>query len=194
MLPNPKILKRPATASAAILALVAMSPGAGAGEYDPSPEYPFGRPHPEAAPELSDFAFAIGTWACRSRRPQADGTMSESLMDWRFEYGLNGRTVHDYFEDEVIRGFGVRLFDPTKGEWQVTTTSAWPNAFSATWSGGRQGQDRVLDLTFKGQEGEDILSRLTFYAIEDDSFEWKMERVGSEASQLRWHIACDRTN
>ncbi len=185
--------RRAGPLSAAILGIACITGTAMAGEYDPSAEHPYGRPHPEAADGLADFAFAIGSWSCLSHRPQPDGSMKETHLDWRFEYGLNGRSVHDYFEDEWIRGFGVRLYYPATKTWNVTTSGVWPNVFSAVWNGGKKDGILVLDQPNKGPNGEDLISRLSFYAVTDRSFEWKMERINGADSTLRWHIVCERT-
>lgn len=61
-----------------ITALIAQAaePRAGAQPYDPSPEYPYGRPNPDAPPQLSQFHFMVGRNDCK------DEVFNPSTEQW----------------------------------------------------------------------------------------------------------------
>ena len=52
------------------------------GAYEPSPAYPFGRPHPEAPPELEQFAFMIGAFDCVDEIRQQDESWNRFPAVW----------------------------------------------------------------------------------------------------------------
>ena len=174
-----------------IIGILCTTLPAWAGEYDPSPDHPFGRPHPDAAAYITDFAFAIGQWHCTNSWNGAENA-DQPTLDWSFNYALNGRAIEDYFEDSQIRGQGMRLYNSTLGEWNVVYMSMMPNFDNRTWVGGKQGDRMVLDLPTTRPNGETVIQRLSFYNIATDSFEWQGEMVSKDASQQFWHLGCTR--
>lgn len=138
------------------------------GKYDPNPEYPFGRPNPKAPPELQQFAFMIGEFNTVEEIRQPDGTWKRSYATWNGAYFLNGYGIRDYYwnEQEGFATANLRVFDSKKGEWVVTFFTK-PGFSTGVWTGKKEEDKMVM---WKGDETKG--SRLTFYNITKDGYEW----------------------
>ncbi len=161
------------------------------GRYGPSPAFPFGRPHPEAPRQLDEFAFFVGEFACRDRTRQRDGSWSEFPAIWNGAYFLNGFGIQDKYWSPARYTSNIRIFDAASGEWKVTYFSA-PRYFSGVWSGGKQGDDMVLLRETGLAEGKVRVSRLTFFDITDNGFEWKSETATDGDFVSGWTSSCKR--
>ncbi|MGD2129646.1 MAG: hypothetical protein PVJ33_14195 [Lysobacterales bacterium] len=111
-----------------LTALILVSPGAQALETAP-PTCAYGEPHPNAAPELSQFAFLIGdysitlhAWDGENWSPPKAGVTAR----WNGRYALGGMAIMDewYYPDpaqdpDAPRGVNVRMYDSENGEWDM---------------------------------------------------------------------------
>ena len=89
----------------------------------------YGEPHPNAPPELAQFAFLIGDfeitshgWAGDDWTPPRPGPRAR----WNGWYGLGGMAIYDEWYDpgpssdpDAPRGVNVRMFDPEAEQWQM---------------------------------------------------------------------------
>lgn len=163
--------------------------------YEPSEDYPFGRPNPEAPAEIKDFSPIIGRCDCKSVQRNSDGSWQDTLnMTWQFKYIMNGTAV----QDEVWRENGmyagsVRQYQPDSAKWVVTYFS-YPAVSTkpGVWIGQKVGDEIVLTMPQKAPNGMDGLSRLTFYDMSHKGFRWKGEWVdtGQTFSYPFWNISC----
>ena len=88
-----------------------------------------GAPHPDAPPELSQFAFLIGDYEVAAYQWQGDDWSPPRpgpQARWNGWYGLGGMVIQDewFNQDPGLtpgtgRGVNVRYYDPEKAEWQM---------------------------------------------------------------------------
>jgi len=160
--------------------------------YEPSPAYPHGRAHPDAPEELEQFAFFIGEFDCIDRQRNNDGDWREFPAIWNASYFLGGFGIQDKYYAQGFQTSNVRMFFPNEGVWKVSYFSA-PTYASGEWVGKKQGDDIVLDRTFDRADGTSSVSRLTFYDISDEGFEWKGESIRGDADPVAtWTSSCKR--
>ena len=60
-------------------------------------EREYGKPNPNASPELSRFAFLIGEWRCDAKLKREDGTWEDLKATWEGRYILDGYAIGDEF-------------------------------------------------------------------------------------------------
>ncbi|ULC60282.1 hypothetical protein MBM09_04655 [Flaviramulus sp. BrNp1-15] len=73
-------------------------------DYEPSKEFPFGRPNPEAPEQIKNYEAIIGVCHCKSTRKKQDGTWTDPVdMTWKFKYILNGTAI----QDETLKADGA---------------------------------------------------------------------------------------
>lgn len=160
--------------------------------YEASAAYPYGRPNPDAPTELAQFAFFIGEYECVDRQKNAEGEWREFPAFWNARYFLNGFGIQDHYYADGFQTSNIRVFFPNENVWKVTYVSA-PSYGTGTWEGTKQGDDIVLERHPNPPNSAAAFSRLTFYDITDESFEWKAEsiREGQEPS-ANWTSSCKR--
>jgi hypothetical protein len=93
------------------------------------PRCDYGEPHPNAPPELAQFAFLVGdfeitlhAWRNGAWTPPRPGPGAR----WNGWYGLGGMAIYDEWYDPdpgidraAPRGVNVRMYDPEAEEWQM---------------------------------------------------------------------------
>ncbi len=93
-----------------------------------------GSPHPDAPPELAQFAFLIGTWRCAARLKGDDGEWRTTHADWEAFYILDGYVIADVFrpddpESGLPFGATYRSYDAVNKTWVMkfldARTSTW---------------------------------------------------------------------
>lgn len=163
--------------------------------YEPDAEFPFGRPNPEAPPELQQFAFMVGQNDCVDERlNQATGEWVTTERTWDAYYYLNGRAIRDTGRSGATTNGNVRIFDIGSGQWRVTFFSA-PVYGTGTWVGGMEGEEMVLRLPQKAPGTEiDGFSTLTFSNISAQGFDWSGVWVSADGDVEFpfWRISCEK--
>lgn len=162
------------------------------GLYEPNPVHPYGRPHPDAPEELRQFAFMVGEFDCTDRLRQRDGTWNEFAAVWNAKYFLNGWGIQDQYWSPTFSTSNLRIYDPQISKWRVTYFRM-PRYGSGEWQGAQEEGRLIMRQYRTGTAGEAIESRLTFYDITDDGFEWMAQSVvDGEASDPGWKSSCRR--
>src|SRR5213593_3371224 len=91
-------------------------------------------------PEAHEFDFLEGEWDAVCRFPRPDGTWGEGPGTLKATKVLDGSVSMEVFEGPyvgglVIKGLGLRAFNPKSGCWEHTwTDSASPGGFPV-WRG-----------------------------------------------------------
>ena len=89
----------------------------------------------------------------------------------------------------------IRQFHADSLKWAVSY-NAFPGVSlsTSTWTGGKKGDNIVLDLPQTAPNGMEGLSRLTFYDINAEGFNWKGEWVKEDANIVYpfWYIWCKK--
>jgi len=167
----------------------------GASGYEPSNSYPFGRPHPDAPPELTQFHFMVGKSDCTEERlNNATQQWEQSARTWDAHYTMNGFAIFDSGRSGNASNGNMRIFDPASKQWQVHFFSM-PIYGSGTWAGGMEGDNMVLRQPQKAPGTDfDGFSRLTFSNISDQGFDWIGEWVSEDDSVVFpfWRISCQK--
>ena len=148
-------------------------------------EEEYGRPNPGAAPQLSRFAFLIGTWRCDARLKREDGSWETLEASWVGRYVLDGYAIMDEFRmakptgELLVLGVNLRTYDVQKRVWNLK----WLNALDGTWMdlgpeelGGVRMDDRSITYAFKEPVGAHALTRATYLDITPSQFTWRGER------------------
>lgn len=159
--------------------------------YEASPAFPNGRIHPEAPRELAQFSFMIGAHECVDRRRNEDGEWIEFQAIWNARYFLNGFAIQDHYFAPDFQTSNIRIYDANEGAWKVTFFSS-PKYSSGTWRGNRKENSIVLERMV-GVEPSKSISRLTFFDISEQGFEWKAELIADgQPIALSWTSSCKR--
>ena len=162
-------------------AVVDRTAGAPDTRYAVSADYPFGQPHPEAPPELAQFAFMIGEFDCVDELRQPDGSQVRFRAIWNAHYFLNGFGIQDEYWTPTFHTSNIRIFDPSIESWQVTFFRM-PGYQSGVWQGREEGGRMVMR-----QGGKTTGPGLTFHNIREDGFDWH-----SGGDDPNWTSKCSR--
>ena len=163
---------------------------AAAGEFDP------GSRHPEAPPETEQFGRLAGVWDVEMSVRKDDGSWPEpgqgKRVEWRFRYILDGWAIQDEWiapppdvsteDDQRQLGTNIRIYDPKAGHWDsawISNTQQKVSTFEAV----AEESDRIV---MTGTHASGRPSRVTFYDITDDRFEWRMELQGVGEDPEAW--------
>ena len=163
-------------------------------QYESGPDFPYGSLNPEAPPSTADFAEMIGSSECISIQRRPDGTWLDSLrMIWNFSYIMNGTAVQDevFLEDGRYAG-SLRQYHPDSAKWYVSFYSSSGLPPYPVWSGTRDENRIILYRPNSVIQGQSGTSRLTFYDISPDSFQWVGEWLSDDGNVefTFWTISC----
>ena len=134
----------------------------------------------DPAPEA--FNKLIGEWVIQDSMLTKDGTwVSGPGADWSFYKILDGAAIQDDWISPSMDspapkqgrqyGTNVRIYNPVKKLWEM----AWASNTGRKIEGFTATADDSQILMRGHYNGAD--TQITFYAIEQDSFAWKMERI-----------------
>ena len=143
---------------------------------------PTGGPNPDAPPELSQFAFLIGSWRADGKLKTADGTWKPFTADWTARYILDGYVIADEFHTSEtgsefqLHGATFRSYDASRKTWVMK----FLNARESTWLdlgpenlGGVEVTDDAI--TFMHRVEPDGLLRVRFENFSANHFSWRGE-------------------
>src|SRR5215208_6321829 len=130
--------------------------------------------------DATEFDFLEGEWDAVCRFPRPDGTWGEGPGSLKVTKVLDGCVFTEFFEGpylgEHIKGLGLRAFNPRSGLWEHTwTDTASPGGFPV-WRGRFEGGRIDLCGEWDGEDGQHILSRLTWSRISGHSAHWESHR------------------
>ena len=171
-------------------------------QYEPSDEYPYGRPNPNAPKQILDYAPLIGICDCQSLVAKPDGSWADpTKMTWTFKYIMNGTAVQDQTlkEDNGHSG-SIRQFSSDSAKWYVHYYATGKISSVSGYHGSARNEDiilykRVSDISTP--EGKKLFYRLTFSDISAAGFNWIGEWVDPATSPntvlgKTWKITCKK--
>ncbi len=140
----------------------------------------------EGAPaELQHWAKLIGNWSTSEERIAPDGSawLPSKSADWSFDWAFDGWGIRDVYtsppmsmavddESKRQRGINLRIYNTETKQWVMTwlTISAKaPVSFTATST------DEEIVMLSDIANSQGYFGRVTFFDIDDTSFEWKLE-------------------
>ncbi len=163
--------------------------------YEPSARHPFGRPNPQAPPELAQFDFMVGENDCVEQRiDNGTGEWIDGVRSWDAYYYMNGFAIRDSGKSGATTNGNIRIYDAAAKEWVVTFFSA-PAYSSGAWRGKLEGSNIVLRQAQKAPGTNfDGFSTLTFFNVSDRGFDWTGEWVSEDGSVVFpfWRIQCQK--
>lgn len=143
-----------------------------------------GRPHAQAPPELSEFAFLIGHWQCDVRFMNPDWkTFSQGKATWSARYILNGWAIQDDFRGGFAENYlatTFRAYNVPAKKWNAV----WLDAQRGVWSqpliehqSDETGISLRTGMRALDPEGKptDLLLQYSFYDIKPGRFQWKSD-------------------
>lgn len=162
--------------------------------------YPYGRLNPQAPPETEHWGRLAGEWKCTIEVPLPDGKWVQGgKAKWVWKYILDGFAVQDLWYQNWIdlpptiasinrdaAGTNIRMYLPAEKRWEAV----WFNNGKNTTSRFEAVSDEKR-IVMTGENAQGDLSRITFFNITQDAFDWKSERSqdkgASWAETLRIH-------
>lgn len=164
-------------------------------EYEPTLAHPYGRPNPAAPPEARLFDFMIGRNECVQQRfdyKTGEGHTSTSI--WTNYFTFNGWGIRDEYYHNLGSAVTLRLYDPTEKVWRANFFLAQNRFYKGEWIGGLQGDRIVLEMD-DIFEDRLVISRLTYFNITPNSFDWQSENIDKENGEIfiDWKISCKKS-
>ncbi len=140
----------------------------------------FGTTHPDAPPELAQFAFLIGTWKCKGKVKSPEDEWQEFAADWIGQYILEGKAIADEFRATwpdgslFMHGQNIRIYSAEQKMWRMK----WIDALAGTvikMGGPELGGVKVANgsITFHVPHTEGQLLRSHYLNITDECFSWR---------------------
>lgn len=148
-------------------------------------EHDYGKPNPNAPPELSRFAFLIGDWRFDAKLKRDEGTWESLKGTWEGRYILDGYAIGDEFRmttpagEVLVLGLNLRAYDAKKKVWNLK----WLNALAGTWTdlgpkelGGVKTDEKAVSYGMKEPMAQHAFTRATYTNFSSDHFTWRGER------------------
>jgi Protein of unknown function (DUF1579) len=143
------------------------------------------------------FDFLEGEWNAICRFPLPDGSWGEGPGSLKASKVLDGFVFVEFFEGPyqgpIIKGLGLRAFNPQTSQWEHTwTDTSAPGGF-VVWRGRFEGDAIDLDGRWEDTSGCQILSRLTWSRITEQSAHWESHRSTDGGKTWTKHWVIDFT-
>lgn len=167
------------TATAILTASLLTSPIAYASQFTP------GEMADGAPPELAHWGKLVGRWSTTEESLKPDGSewVPSPTADWNFFWSFDGWGIQDVYtspptaialDDESARqrGINLRIYNPAEEKWVLTwltPKSTTPQTFTA------QSNDDEIVMFADAINPQGFHSRITFFDMTDETFEWKLE-------------------
>jgi hypothetical protein len=148
----------------------------------------FGKPNPNAPPELSQFAFLIGNWTFEAKVKMAEARSRPFKGTWCGRYILDGYAISDEYRMSdlsgklIVLGLNLRSYDVSKQTWNIK----WLNALTGTWMnlapsglGGVRSDGHSMIYAFKETAPLDsahLYTRVTYTKVSESRFTWMGEK------------------
>jgi len=161
-------------------------------QYDSSSEHLFGQLNPDAPAETQQFHFMIGKFKCQDSL-LINGNWKQSVATWESGYILNGFGIKDTYRNDNYAGTSIRFFNTSKKKWDVYFFGM-PGEHTGLWEGEELDGKMIMKQKRTGSNEENLESRLTFYNIDKNSFEWKGElwNLDQGIATENWKIKAQR--
>lgn len=167
-------------------------------DYEPSKEFPFGKPNPKAPQQIKDYEALIGSCECKSIARKQDQTWAKPVnMIWKWKYIMNGMAVQDEtLKEDGIHSGSIRQYDKDSLHWNVHYyTARRTSSVLSVWNGNKNKEGNiVLYRKQNAPNGMEGFYRLTFYDISEKGYKWIGEWVDKTEKIVfpTWKIECVR--
>lgn len=138
---------------------------------------------------LNYFDFWVGHWDLTW--DEGDGQKGKGTN--HIEATLNGRVIQENFkaiegQSKGYLGTSISVYHPQSKEWKQT----WADNQGSylLFHGFKEGDKRFFQSEPTMRNGKKLVTRMTFYDIEQDQFKWDWESSvdGGETWKLQWRI------
>ncbi len=151
----------------------------------------YGKPNPNAPPELARFAFLIGRWGCEGRAQTPDGEWHNYKASWVGRYILDGYVIEDEYRMTdsagklIVLGNNYRSYDAATRAWNIR----WLDALSGSWTvlaspelGGATFDGRSVSYVFREPTAGHAFTRATYTSVSPKQFTWRGEKSSDRQS------------
>ena len=133
--------------------------------------------------ELSSaFDFWVGDWEVHWQNPDSSYTYANNLI----EKTLDARVIQENFNDSTsgFKGTSISVFSLADSTWH----QAWADNAGGYFDfyGIVDGDMRIFQTHPKVRNGEEIIQRMVFSDIKEDSFLWNWE--SSKDKGVKWNL------
>jgi hypothetical protein len=142
----------------------------------------FGKPSPDAPPELHAFAFLIGQWQCNAKIKTPKGDWQRFEAQWIGRFILEGHAIADEYRmttlagELLVLGMNIRSFDTATRIWNIR----WLDALNGTWTnlvspelGGVLLKGDSITYAFKEPVAAHPYTRATYTSHSPTRFTWR---------------------
>jgi hypothetical protein len=145
--------------------------------------------NPLAPPETKQYAPLLGNWEITDFSLDKEGKWQPgSGADWNWYTILDGQAIQDDWIQPSLNekvelgkrqyGTNIRIYNPKKKKWDQIWTSSGSKKFDQFTAVEKDGAI-IMRGFYAGNE-----SRITFFNIQTNSFEWKMEFQSKENKSI----------
>jgi hypothetical protein len=151
-------------------------------------------PAVEYANQLMLYGQFVGDWLAETTEYAADGSVTQSRWDIRFDWVLEGRAIQDLWITPVRNGKEVgwseqgnrysttlRIYDPKIDAWHIIWTN--PPSGYVTHQLARKVGDEIVQIADIDASGS--LTRWVYRNITSDTFQWCNERSIDQGKSWR---------
>lgn len=140
----------------------------------------------KSMPDSAQFDFWVGSWSLEWKDSEGKiKTGTNNVLKI-----MDGYTVHENFEDGdgIFKGMSVSVYNHNLSKWQQTWVDNAGEYMDFT--GGMNGDKMILSREFKNKKGETVQTRMIFYNIAKDEFNWNWEKSTDNGTSwtVLWQI------
>jgi hypothetical protein len=142
------------------------------------------------AQDGTEFDFWVGNWNLNWEYP--DSSAGHGIN--KIEKTLDGKVIREHFEAldkgpySGFKGTSLSVFNPNSNTWH----QAWADNQGGYFNfiGDVSSGQRIFSTTRVQPDGQEIILRMRFYDIEEDSLTWDWEQStdGGKTWTSRWRI------
>jgi len=136
--------------------------------------------------ESSQLDFWVGEWAAEWKDNEGNIQRGTNIITKTFD----GCVIEENFstEDKTFTGRSLSMYNPAKKIWQQTWVDN--NGSYMAFTGSMEGDKMILGRTTTNKAGKDVMQRMVFTDISNDSFTWNWESStdGGNTWNLMWQI------
>lgn len=145
---------------------------------------------PCSEPEAMQLDFWLGTWKGEWKDTEGKTQTATNIIT----KGFNGCVVEENFstDDKTFLGRSLSMYNANKKIWQQTWVDNTGSYLDFT--GGMDGENMVLQRKATGKSGREIIQKMTFTDIKENSFTWNWESTNDNGATwvLNWQILYTR--
>ena len=137
----------------------------------------YGKIHPKAPAELSQFEFLKGKWDVDTRWKKKDGTHTDYKATFTCSWVVGGTVFQQEWKGPYTTGREFRRYNAKKGKWEGYNIYMG-NGWVPTECVFKNGQ-MIVFIHVDDQRGK-FLARETYFNITENSWEMKSERSSDD--------------